>query len=354
MTSLPTSVAPNRELRGREMTMVEALREALREEMRRDRRVILLGEDIGIEGGFGGAFTVTLGLSEEFGHERVIDTPISEAAIAGVAAGAAVAGLRPVADVQYGDFLFLAMDQLANNAAKLRYMSGGKLSVPLVFRAPVGATTRGSQHGQSLEAFFMHVPGLKVACPSNPYDGKGLLKSAIRDDNPVVFFEHKLLYGNKGARKEKGGLQVTGIVPEEEYLIPFGQAKVVRPGRDVTLVANLLMVHRSVQASEILAAEGIEAEVIDIRTLVPFDWPAVFESVRKTGRLIIVEEDNLTGGWGAETAARVADDCIGYLDAPIRRVAAPDTPVPFAPVMETFYVPSVEQIVSNAKQLVAV
>jgi pyruvate/2-oxoglutarate/acetoin dehydrogenase E1 component len=354
MTSLPTSVAPNRELRGREMTMVEALREALREEMRRDSRVILLGEDIGIEGGFGGAFTVTLGLSEEFGHERVIDTPISEAAIAGVAAGAAVAGLRPVADVQYGDFLFLAMDQLANNAAKLRYMSGGKLSVPLVFRAPVGATTRGSQHGQSLEAFFMHVPGLKVACPSNPYDGKGLLKSAIRDDNPVVFFEHKLLYGSKGARKEKGGLQVTGIVPEEEYLIPFGQAKVVRPGRDVTLVANLLMVHRSVQASEILAAEGIEAEVIDIRTLVPFDWPAVFESVRKTGRLIIVEEDNLTGGWGAETAARVADDCIGYLDAPIRRVAAPDTPVPFAPVMENFYVPSVEQIVSNAKQLVAV
>jgi pyruvate/2-oxoglutarate/acetoin dehydrogenase E1 component len=347
MTSLPTSVAPNRELRGREMTMVEALREALREEMRRDSRVILLGEDIGIEGGFGGAFTVTLGLSEEFGHERVIDTPISEAAIAGVAAGAAVAGLRPVADVQYGDFLFLAMDQLANNAAKLRYMSGGKLSVPLVFRAPVGATTRGSQHGQSLEAFFMHVPGLKVACPSNPYDGKGLLKSAIRDDNPVVFFEHKLLYGSKGARKEKGGLQVTGR-------IPFGQAKVVRPGRDVTLVANLLMVHRSVQASEILAAEGIEAEVIDIRTLVPFDWPAVFESVRKTGRLIIVEEDNLTGGWGAETAARVADDCIGYLDAPIRRVAAPDTPVPFAPVMENFYVPSVEQIVSNAKQLVAV
>jgi acetoin:2,6-dichlorophenolindophenol oxidoreductase subunit beta len=336
------------------MTMVEALREALQEEMRRDSRVILLGEDIGIEGGFGGAFTVTLGLSEEFGHERVIDTPISEAAIAGVATGAAVAGLRPVADVQYGDFLFLAMDQLANNAAKLRYMSGGKLSVPMVFRAPVGATTRGSQHGQSLEAFFMHVPGLKVACPSNPYDGKGLLKSAIRDDNPVVFFEHKLLYGSKGARKEKGGLQVTGRVPRHEYLVPFGKAKVVRSGRDVTLVANLLMVHTCMQAAEILAGQSIEAEIIDVRTLVPFDWPAVFDSVKKTGRLIVVEEDNLTGGWGAEIAARVADDCMGYLDGPIRRVAAPDTPVPFAPVMEQFYVPSIERIVSAAKQVVVV
>ncbi|MGH9446569.1 MAG: alpha-ketoacid dehydrogenase subunit beta, partial [Terriglobia bacterium] len=301
---------------------------------------------------FGGAFTVTLGLSEEFGHHRVIDTPISESAIAGVAAGAAMAGLRPVADVQYGDFLFLAMDQLANNAAKLRYMSGGKVSVPMVFRAPVGATTRGSQHGQSLEAFFMHVPGLKVACPSNPYDGKGLLKSAIRDNDPVIFFEHKLLYGSKGARKEKGGLQVLGVVPEEEYLIPFGKAKVVRPGRDVTLVANLLMAHKSVQAAGILADQGIEAEVIDVRTLVPFDWAAVFESVKTTGRLVIVEEDNLTGGWGAEIAARVADHCVGYLDGPIRRVAAPDTPVPFAPVMENFYIPSVERIVAAVRDLV--
>ena len=345
-------VTSNQETKGREMTMVEALREALREEMRRNDRVILLGEDIGVEGGFGGAFTVTLGLAEEFGHDRVIDTPISEAAIAGVATGAAVGGLRPVADVQYGDFLFLAMDQLANNAAKLRYMSGGKLTVPLVFRAPVGATTRGSQHGQSLEAFFMHVPGLKVACPSNPYDGKGLLKTAIRDDNPVIFFEHKLLYGSKGARKEKGGLQVMAMVPEAEYLIPLGKAKVVRVGRDVTLVANLLMVHKSVQAAENLAGQGIDAEVIDVRTLVPFDWQTVFESVAKTGRLIIIEEDNLTGGWGAEVAARVADQCIGYLDGPIRRIAAPDTPVPFAPVMENFYVPSVEKIEVAARDLV--
>jgi acetoin:2,6-dichlorophenolindophenol oxidoreductase subunit beta len=337
----------------RELTLVEALREALREEMLRDDRVILLGEDIGVEGGFGGAFTVTLGLSNEFGHRRVLDTPISEAAIAGVAIGAALGGLRPVADVQYGDFLFLAMDQLANNAAKLRYMSGGKLAVPMVLRAPVGATTRGSQHGQSLEAFFMHVPGLKVACPSNPYDGKGLLKTAIRDDDPVIFFEHKLLYGSKGARKEKGGLQIVGLVPSEEYLIPFGQAKVLRPGRDLTLVANLLMVHRSMQAAQTLEAEGVDAEVIDIRTLVPFDWPTVFESASKTGRLIIVEEDNLTGGWGAEVAARVADTCIGYLDAPIRRIAAPDTPVPFAPIMENFYLPSVERIVAEAKGLVS-
>src|SRR5438093_13228746 len=257
---------------GRELTMVEALREALREEMRRDESVILLGEDIGVEGGFGGAFTVTLGLAEEFGHGRVLDTPISEASIAGVAAGAALGGLRPVADVQYGDFLFLAMDQLANHAAKLRYMSGGKLRVPMVMRAPVGATTRGAQHGQSLEAFYMHVPGLKVACPSNPYDAKGLLKTAIRLDDPVIFFEHKLLYGSKGSRKEAGGLELFGTVPQEEYLLPFGQASRVRQGRDVTIVANLLMVHKSLLAAKTLAEQSIEAEVIDVRTLVPFDW----------------------------------------------------------------------------------
>src|SRR5438445_10253634 len=256
----------------RKISLVAALREALREEMRRDESVILLGEDIGVEGGFGGAFTVTLGLAEEFGHRRVIDTPISEAAIAGVAIGAALAGLRPVADVQYGDFLFLAMDQLANNAAKLRYMSGGKLTVPMVFRAPVGATTRGSQHGQSLEAFFMHVPGLKVACPSNPYDGKGLLKTAIRDDNPVMFFEHKLLYGSKGARKEQSGLQVTAVVPEEEYLIPFGQAKVLRSGRDVTLVASLLMVHTYMEAAKVLEKCDLDSDVSEIRTHVPLHW----------------------------------------------------------------------------------
>src|SRR5690349_17219407 len=269
--SKANTAVKNPESGKRQITMVEALREALREEMRRDERVILLGEDIGVEGGFGGAFTVTLGLSEEFGHQRVIDTPISAAAIAGLATGAALGGLRPVADVQYGDFLFLTMDQLANNAAKMRYMSGGKLTVPMVFRAPVGATTRGAQHGQSLEAFFIHVPGLKVVCPSNPYDAKGLLKSAIRDPNPVLFFEHKLLYGSKGSRKEAGGMELLGFVPEEEYLIPIGQAKVVREGRDVTIVANLLMVHKSIQAAKILEESGIDAEVIDVRTLAPLD-----------------------------------------------------------------------------------
>src|SRR5881396_1959188 len=249
--STPNDRIEKTEVEGRKLSIVEALREALQEEMRRDERVILLGEDIGIKGGFGGAFTVTLGLSEECGSQRGLDTPSSEAGFTGIAVGAALGGLRPVADVQYGDFLFLAMDQLANNAAKLRYMSGGKLTVPMVFRAPVGATTRGSQHGQSLEAFFMHVPGLKVACPSDPYDGKGLLKTAIRDDNPVMFFEHKLLYGSKGARKEQSGLQVTAVVPEEEYLIPFGQAKLLRSGRDVTLVASLLMVHKSMEAAKV-------------------------------------------------------------------------------------------------------
>jgi pyruvate dehydrogenase E1 component beta subunit len=282
-----------------------------------------------------------------------MDTPISEAAIAGVAAGAAVAGLRPVADVQYGDFLFIAMDQLANQAAKLRYMSGGNVSVPMVMRAPVGATTRGSQHGQSLESFFMHVPGLKVACPSNPYDGKGLLKTAIRENNPVVFFEHKLLYGSKGARKEPGGMELLAYVPEEEYLIPFGQAKIARPGRDITIVANLLMVHRSLAAAAILADTGIEAEVIDVRTLVPFDWETVSESARRTRKVLIVEEDNLTGGWGAEVAARLGESCFGYLDAPIRRIAAPDTPVPFAPVMERFYVPSTQAVIQAAQALVS-
>jgi pyruvate dehydrogenase E1 component beta subunit len=351
--SLPESQTPKTETAARKMSMVEALREALREEMRRDERVILIGEDIGVEGGFGGAFTVTLGFAEEFGHRRVMDTPISEAAIAGVSAGAAVGGLRPVADVQYGDFLFIAMDQLANQAAKLRYMSGGKISVPMVMRAPVGATTRGAQHGQSLEGFFMHIPGLKVACPSNPYDGKGLLKTAIRDDNPVIFFEHKLLYGSKGARKEAGGIEVLGYIPEEEYLIPFGQAKIARPGRDITIVANLLMVHRSLAAAVKLAETGIEAEVIDVRTLVPFDWDTVAESARRTRKLLIVEEDNLTGGWGAEVAARVGESCFGYLDAPIRRIAAPDTPVPFAPVMEKFYIPSTEKVVHAAQELVS-
>ena len=333
------------------MTVAEALRAALREEMRRDERVFLIGEDIGIPGGFGGAFTVTLGLSEEFGPERVRDTPISEAGIAGVAIGAAMCGLRPVADVQYSDFLFNMMDQLVNQAAKMRYMSGGTLAVPLVMRAPVGATARGAQHAQSPEAFFTHVPGLKVVAPSNAYDAKGLLKAAIRDENPVLVFEHKLLYGSKGPRSERGAVTANSDVPDEDYIVPIGQGAVRRPGADVTIVASLLMVYRALQAAEELAAQGVEAEVIDPRTLVPLDKELIFTSVQKTGRLVIVEEDNLTHGWGAEVAALMADEAFIWLDAPIKRVAAPDTPPPFAPVLEQHYVPSVERIVATVRSI---
>ncbi len=333
------------------MTIAEALRQAIREEMRRDPRVFCIGEDIGIPGGWGGAFTVTLGLADEFGHERILDTPISELGYTGIAVGAAIGGLRPIVDVQYGDFLFLAMDQLINEAAKMTYMSGGTVKVPLVMRAPVGATRRGAQHAQSLEAFFTHVPGLKVIAPSTAYDAKGLLKSAIRDDNPVIVFEHKLLYGSKGPRKEQGALDAAGEVPDEEYLIPLGKGVIRREGRDVTIVGKLLTVYRALEAAKRLAQEGIEAEVIDPRTLVPLDKELILESVRKTGRLVIVEEDNLTGGWAGEVAAIVAEEAFYWLDAPIKRVSAPDTPPPFAPVMEDFYVPSVERVVQAVKAL---
>ena len=334
-----------------QMTIAEALRQAIREEMQRDPRVFCIGEDIGITGGFGGAFTVTLGLSEEFGHERILDTPISELGLAGVAIGAAMAGLRPIADVQYGDFLFLMMDQLANQAAKMTYMSAGTIRVPLVMRAPVGATARGAQHAQSLEAFFTHIPGLKVLAPSTAYDAKGLLKSAVRDDNPVLIFEHKLLYGSKGPRTEKGALSPVGEVPDEEYLVPIGKGIIRREGTDVTIVGKLLTMYRALAAAEKLAQEGIQAEVIDPRTLVPLDKELILGSVRKTGRLVIVEEDNRTGGWAGEIAATVAEEAFFWLDAPIKRVSAPDTPAPFAPVMEQFYVPSAERVVEAVKSL---
>jgi pyruvate dehydrogenase E1 component beta subunit len=333
------------------MSIAEALRQAIREEMTRDPRVFCIGEDIGIQGGFGGAFTVTLGLSEEFGHDRILDTPISEAGLTGVAIGAAMAGLRPIADVQYGDFLFCAMDQIANQAAKMTYMSGGTVRVPMVMRVPVGATSRGAQHAQSLEAFFTHIPGLKVVAPATAYDAKGLLKSAVRDDNPVLVFEHKLLYGSKGPRSEKGAISPIGEVPEEEYLVPIGKGIVRREGTDVTIVGKLLTLYRALDAAEQLAQEGIESEVIDPRTLVPLDRELILESVRKTGRLVIVEEDNLTGGWAADIVAFVAEEAFFWLDAPIKRVSAPDTPAPFAPVMEQFYVPSAERVVEAVKAL---
>jgi acetoin:2,6-dichlorophenolindophenol oxidoreductase subunit beta len=328
-----------------QMSISEALKQAIREEMRRDPRVFCIGEDIGVSGGFGGAFTVTLGLSDEFGHERILDTPISETGLAGVAIGAAMAGMRPIADVQYGDFLFCMMDQLANQAAKMRYMSGGTVSVPMVMRAPVGATSRGAQHAQSLEAFFTHIPGLKVVAPATAYDAKGLLKSAVRDNNPVLIFEHKLLYGSKGARSEKGALSPVGEVPDGDYVVPIGKGIVRREGKDVTIVGKLLTLYRALAAAEKLAERGIQAEVIDPRTLVPLDKELILASVRKTGRLVIVEEDNLTGGWAAEIAAIVADEAFDYLDAPIKRVSAPDVPPPFAPKLEHAYVPDEAKII---------
>jgi pyruvate/2-oxoglutarate/acetoin dehydrogenase E1 component len=333
------------------MSIVEALRQGIREEMQRDPTVFCIGEDIGIPGGFGGAFTVTLGLSDEFGHERILDTPISELGLTGMAVGAALAGLRPIADVQYGDFLFLAMDQVVNQAAKMCYMSGGTVNVPLVLRAPVGATARGAQHAQSLEAFFTHVPGLKVVAPATAYDAKGLLKSAVRDDNPVLIFEHKLLYGSKGPRSEHGALSPIGEVPDEDYLVPIGQGIVRREGKDVTIVGKLLTLYRALAAAEELAKQGIDAEVIDPRTLVPLDKDLILNSVRKTGRLVIVEEDNLTGGWAGDLAAIVAEEAFFWLDAPVKRVSAPDVPPPFAPVMEQFYVPSVERVVAAVRSL---
>jgi acetoin:2,6-dichlorophenolindophenol oxidoreductase subunit beta len=334
-----------------QMSIAEALRQAIREEMRRDERVFCIGEDIGVTGGFGGAFTVTLGLSDEFGHERILDTPISELGLTGMAVGAAIGGMRPIADVQYSDFLFLALDQLANEAAKMTYMSGGTLKVPMVMRAPVGATARGAQHAQSMEAFLSHIPGLKVVAPATAYDAKGLLKSAVRDDNPVIVFEHKLLYGSKGPRTERGALSPVGEVPDEDYLVPIGKGIVRREGKDVTIIGKLLTMYRALAAAEELAKEGISAEVIDPRTLVPLDKELILESVRKTGRLVIVEEDNLTGGWAGEVAAIVAEEAFFWLDAPIKRVSAPDTPAPFAPVMEQFYVPSVERVVNAVKAL---
>jgi pyruvate/2-oxoglutarate/acetoin dehydrogenase E1 component len=337
----------------RKMTMVEALRDGIRLALRDDPDIFLIGEDIGISGGFGGGFTVTLGLSDEFGHDRVMDTPISEIAIIGAAVGAAMVGMRPIAEMQYGDFVFCGMDQVINQAAKIHYLSNGKYAVPLVLRLPVGASRRGAQHSQSSEAYFMHTPGLRVACPSNPYDAKGLLLASIYDNNPVIFLEHKLLYGGKGGRKEITSLDPEMEVPEEFFQVPLGTLKTKRTGSDITILANMLMVYRALEAAELLEKDGISSEVIDIRCLNPIDWEEIIKSVSKTARLLIVEEDNLTGGWGAEVAAHISENAFYYLDAPVTRVTAPDTPVPCSPTLEREYVPRVETIVNSVKQLLA-
>jgi len=286
----------------RRLSIGEAIREAIAEEMERDERVFLIGEDIGIPGGFGGAFGVYLGLPERFGRDRIIDTPISEKAIAGTAVGAALMGMRPIPDLQYADFVFECMDEIVNQAAKIRYMSGGKMTVPLVLRCPVGTANRGAQHGQSPESYFIHVPGLKVVCPSDAYHAKGIMKSAIRDDDPVLVFEHKLLYGSKG-RESAGGMDLTAHVPTEEYLVPIGKAVIKRPGSSVTVVATHLTLYRCLAAAEQLAAEGIDCEVIDPLSLLPLDVDTIYQSVDKTGRLVIAHEDTFTGGWGAGIAA---------------------------------------------------
>lgn len=321
------------------LTYKEAVRQAMQEEMRRDENVFLLGEDVGV---YGGAFGVSLGMLEEFGEERVRDTPISEGVIAGAAAGAAVTGMRPVAEIMFSDFITIAMDSLVNQAAKMRYMFGGKAKVPMVLRMPGGSGTgAAAQHSQSLEAWLVHVPGLKVVMPSTPYDVKGLLKTAIRDDNPVVFIETKTVYNKKGE------------VPEEDYVIPFGVADVKRIGKDITVFATGVMVYRSLEAAEILAKEGIDVEVIDPRTLVPFDKETLVKSVIKTGKLIIVHEACKRGGFGGEVAAEVMEsEAFDYLDAPIKRIAGKNIPIPYCMELEKSAVPQVDDIVNAVREMV--
>lgn len=323
----------------REISYRDALKEALREEMLRDPTVFLIGEDIGRY--WGGAFKVTKGLAEEFGEERVRDTPISESAIIGVSVGAAMTGMRPVAEIMFGDLTTLAMDQIANQAAKIRYMFGGQAKVPLVIRTPFGGGVNiAAHHSQCLETWFMHVPGLQVAVPSTPYDAKGLLKTAIRNDNPVIFCEHKLLY------------PIVGPVPEEDYTVPFGVADLKREGTDVTIIATLYMVHKSLNAAEALQKEGINVEVVDPRTLVPLDKETILNSVKKTGRVVIVTEDCKTAGVSAEIAAIIAEEALDYLDAPIKRVTTPDVPIPFSPPLEQYVIPDEKRIVKAVKEVV--
>jgi pyruvate/2-oxoglutarate/acetoin dehydrogenase E1 component len=323
----------------REITYLEAVREALVQEMRLDPTVFLIGEDIGT---YGGAFGVTQGMLEEFGPERVRETPISEAGIAGAATGAALMGMRPVMEIMFMDFVTLAMDQLVNQAAKMRFMFGGNACIPLVCRTPAGSGTgAAAQHCQSLEAWFIHAPGIKVLAPATPYDAKGLLISAIRDDNPVLFIEHKLLYRSSGP------------VPEESYVVPLGRADIGREGRDLTVITYSGMVPKAMQAAEALQTEGIDVEVIDLRSLKPLDRDAIVGSVSKTGRVLIVHEAPVTGGFGGELAAVIADsEAFDFLDAPVRRLGGRDIPIPYNRGLERTAVPQVEDIVAAARSLV--
>ena len=321
----------------RELTFAQAVNEALAQEMRRDERVLVIGEDVAEAGT---PFKVLSGLVEEFGPERVIDSPISEAGITGIGVGAAMTGLRPVVDIMFGDFLTLAMDQVVNQAAKVHYMSGGKLRVPMVVRTTMGATRRSAaQHSQSLHAWVSHVPGLKVALPATPADAKGLLTSAIRDEGPVVVFEDKMDY------------QVRGPVPEGEHVVPFGVAEIRREGADVTLVATSSMVRVALAAAELLEAEGIDAEVVDPRTMVPLDAETLVASARKTSRAIVIDEGYRRYGVTAELASVIAEGAFYDLDAPVRRLGAADVPIPFSPALEDVTVPTPELVAATAREL---
>jgi 2-oxoisovalerate dehydrogenase E1 component beta subunit len=320
-----------------ERTYLQAISDGLREEMRRDQRVFVLGEDVGV---YGGAFKVTLGFQEEFGPSRVIDTPLSETAIVGGATGAALMGLRPVAEMQFADFISCAWDHLVTVAAK-QYFRGGT-PVPIVVRLPSGGGFSGGPfHSQNPESSFAHIPGLKIVCPATPEDAKGLLASAIEDPNPVLYFEHKHLYR-----------RIKAEVPDERYTIPFGEARVHRPGDDAVVVTWGAMVHTAAEAAEQLAKEGVEVEVLDLRTLIPWDKERVLEDVRRTSKVLVLHEDTRTGGFGAEIAATIAEEVYEHLDAPVMRIAAPDTPVPFSPPLEKAFIPQVEDVAKGLRQLV--
>ncbi len=317
-------------------TYLEAIRQGLWEEMERDPNVFLLGEDIGV---YGGAFKVTDGMVQRFGEDRVIDTPISESAIVGAAIGAALMGMKPVAEMQFADFISCAFDQITNFAAKCRYRWGA--GVPLVIRGPSGGGVHGGPfHSQNPEMYFVHTPGLKVVAPSTAYDAKGLIKSAIRDEDPVIYFEHKFLY-----RRIKEDL------PEDEFLVPIGKGDIKRPGIDITVITYGAMVHKALEAAATLESEGISLEVLDLRTLVPVDKELVLESVKKTSRVILLHEDVRTGGIAGELAAVIAEEAFEYLDGPIMRITAPDTPVPYSPPLEEFFLPKTSEIVKVARQL---
>jgi acetoin:2,6-dichlorophenolindophenol oxidoreductase subunit beta len=325
----------------REITYIEAINEALIEEMQRDEKVFIMGEDISIGYGGGGVFGATRGLFEKFGEKRVIDTPLSESAIVGCAGGAALMGYRPIAEIMFGDFLTLTADHMVNITSKMRWVLGGAADVPIVYRTAYGAGVgAGLHHSQSLEAWFAHIPGMKVVMPSTPADAKGLLKASIRDNDPVLFMEHKLLYK-----------RLKGPVPEEEYVIPLGQGAIKREGDDISIIATGAMVHQGLEAAKILEKEGISAEVVDPRTILPLDENIILQSVEKTGGAVIVHEAPTTGGFGGEIAALLADKAIDYLDGPVKRVGALFCPIPSSPAMEQYYLPNAEKIVQAAKDI---